>query len=165
MKRLILFRHGKSDWDVSFANDHGRPLAGRGVKAARQMGMLLSGAGQVPELVVSSTAVRAKTTAELAISAGAWDSELQFTDVLYASSPPRVLGFLQELPDSVEDVMLVGHEPTWSGLISAFTGAWAKMPTAAMAAIQFPTTSRWRELRFESGQLIWLLQPKLFLNN
>jgi phosphohistidine phosphatase len=165
VKRLILFRHGKSDWDVSFANDHARPLAERGVNAARQMGRLLSDASQVPELIVSSTAVRARTTVELAIGAGQWDSELQLTDVLYASSPPGTLGFLQELPDSVEDVMLVGHEPTWSGLTSAFTGARVKIPTAAMVAIQFASTMRWRELRFDSGQLIWLLQPRLFENS
>lgn len=161
MKRLILFRHGKSDWDASFSKDHARPLAGRGIKAARKMGKLLSQASQVPDLVISSTAVRARSTAELAMEAGQWSTELQFSDVLYASSPSRVLGFLQQLPDACEQVLLVGHEPTWSGLVSEFTGATAHMPTAAMAAMQFPI-SRWQDLRFDSGELIWLLQPKFF---
>ena len=161
MKRLILFRHGKSDWDVSFAKDHARPLAGRGVRAARQMGKLLSKASRVPDLVVASTAVRARNTAEIAMEAGQWSSQLQLSDDLYASSPSRVLLFLQQLHDDPQTVMLVGHEPTWSGLVSRFTGANARMPTAAMAAMQFPVV-RWKDLRFGSGELLWLLQPKFF---
>lgn len=161
MKRLILFRHGKSDWDASYSNDHGRPLADRGIKAAKQMGKLLAAASEVPELVVSSTAERARKTAELALEAGRWDAQIQLSDVLYASSPSRTLAFLQTLPDACEQVMLVGHEPTWSGLVSAFSGARVRMPTAAMAAVQLPV-SQWRDLRFDSGELVWLLQPKLF---
>lgn len=161
MKRLILFRHGKSDWDASFSNDHDRPLAGRGIKAARKMGKLLSQASQVPDLVISSTAVRARSTAELAIEAGQWSAKLQLSDALYASSPSRVLEFLQQLSDDHDQVMLVGHEPTWSGLVSGFTGANVRMPTAAMAAMKFPV-SCWQELGFDSGELIWLLQPKFF---
>ncbi|WP_457665176.1 SixA phosphatase family protein [Thiolapillus sp.] len=161
MKRLILFRHGKSDWDASFAKDHARPLAGRGVRAARQMGKLLSRASQVPDLIISSTAVRARTTAETAMEAGRWPARLQLSDELYASTPSRVLLLLQQLPNDLPSVMLVGHEPTWSGLVSHFTGANARMPTAAMAAMQFPL-ARWKDLRFGSGELLWLLQPKFF---
>jgi len=161
MKRLILFRHGKSDWDASFSQDHARPLAGRGIEAARQMGMLLSKASQPPDLIVSSTAVRARTTAELAMEAGRWSAPLQLSDDLYASSPSKVLVFVRDLADACERVMLVGHEPTWSGLVSRFTGARARMPTAAMVAMQFPV-SRWQDLHFDSGELLWLLQPKFF---
>ncbi|WP_456405900.1 SixA phosphatase family protein [Thiolapillus sp.] len=161
MKRLILFRHGKSNWDASFSNDHDRPLAGRGVEAAKQMGKLLAAASQVPELIISSTAVRARTTVELAMEAGRWEAELQLSEKLYASSTTRMLTFLQTLPDACDQVMLVGHEPTWSGLVTRFTGARARMPTAAMASMRFPAT-RWQELRFDSGELTWLLQPKLF---
>jgi len=161
LKRLILFRHGKSDWDASFSNDHDRPLTERGIKTARQMGKLLATASQVPELVISSTAERASRTAELALEAGRWSAELQRSGVLYASSPARILTFLQQLPDICGQVMLVGHEPTWSGLVRAFTGAQVRMPTAAMAAMQFPIM-QWQDLAFDSGELIWLLQPKFF---
>ncbi len=161
MKRLILFRHGKSDWDARFPDDHARPLAERGVRAAKQMGKLLAASSQVPELIVSSTAVRARSTAELAMEAGQWTAELHFSDVLYAASPARILAFLHQLPNAGDEVMLVGHEPTWSGLIYGFSGARVRVPTASMVAIQFPG-AHWQDLHFDSGELIWLLQPKLF---
>ncbi|WP_456417270.1 SixA phosphatase family protein [Thiolapillus sp.] len=161
MKRLILFRHGKSDWNARFPDDHSRPLTERGSKAARQMGKLLAVSSQVPRLIISSTAVRARSTVELAMEAGQWTAELQFSDVLYASSPARVLAFLHQLPDAEEEVMLVGHEPTWSGLVYGFSGARVRVPTAAMVAMQFPG-EHWQDLHFDSGELIWLLQPKFF---
>ncbi len=125
------------------------------------MGKLLSASSQMPELIISSTAVRAKSTTELAMEAGQWPAELQFSDVLYASSPARILAFVQRLPDTCESVMLVGHEPTWSGLVYGFSGARVRIPTAAMVAMQFPVAS-WQDLHFDSGEMLWLLQPKFF---
>ena len=71
MKTLILFRHGKSDWDSEEPSDHDRPLAKRGRKAAKAMGKFLALAGQVPDSAVTSSAVRARSTLEIAMEAGA----------------------------------------------------------------------------------------------
>ena len=71
-KKLILFRHAKSDWDSGAASDHARPLARRGVEAARVMGKFLMSAGEVPDQVLCSTAVRAMATVQLAAKAGGW---------------------------------------------------------------------------------------------
>jgi phosphohistidine phosphatase len=57
MRSLILFRHGKSDWDAPYGSDHERPLAHRGKEAAICMGRMLSQAGQAPDLAVSSSAL------------------------------------------------------------------------------------------------------------
>ena len=70
MKTLLVMRHAKSDWGAPLGDDHERPLADRGVKAARRMGCFLTDSGSVPQLVISSTAVRARTTAELAAEPG-----------------------------------------------------------------------------------------------
>ena len=67
MKSVILFRHGKSDWNASYGSDHDRPLNSRGIKAAKKMGLFLSTKNQIPDIVISSTATRAKTTAQLAM--------------------------------------------------------------------------------------------------
>ncbi|SVD23980.1 uncharacterized protein METZ01_LOCUS376834, partial [marine metagenome] len=56
MRSVIMFRHGKSDWDADYGPDHDRPLAKRGIKAAKKMGKYLAGLDQVPHIVVSSTA-------------------------------------------------------------------------------------------------------------
>ncbi len=163
MRKLILFRHGKSDWDADFRSDHERPLNGRGTRAARLMGKLLARTGEQPTLVVSSTATRAATTAQLAMKAGNWHAEYRRDRGLYAASPSSMLEYIRQLPDHHGSIMLVGHEPTWSGLVSAFTGAQARMPTAAMACIRF-SVGRWHDLRFGGGELLWLLKPRLFEN-
>ena len=74
MRSLILFRHGKSDWDAPFASDHERPLTNRGKEAARLMGRFLQQTGQIPDLAVSSSAQRARDTQQLAARAGHWKS-------------------------------------------------------------------------------------------
>ncbi len=66
MKTLIFFRHGKSDWDAEYHGDHNRPVAKRGRKAAKLMGRFLASTGQVPDSVVTSSALRARSTFELA---------------------------------------------------------------------------------------------------
>lgn len=161
MKCLILFRHGKSDWGASFAGDHARPLAGRGEKAAKRMGQLLASAGQVPELAITSTAVRARTTLDLAMEAGGWRCERIQSDELYGASTQTVLNYLQTQPNRYDSLMLVGHEPGWSWLVQQFTGGQVRMPTAAMARIDLPVND-WSDVVFGSGELIWLLQPKFF---
>jgi len=61
MKTMLWMRHGKSDWDAGYGRDHDRPLATRGEKAAKAMGTALANAGFLPDFVLSSTAVRART--------------------------------------------------------------------------------------------------------
>jgi Phosphohistidine phosphatase SixA len=83
---IILFRHGKSDWNANYASDHERPVSKRGIKAAKKMGRYLSNIDQVPGLTISSTALRARNTAELAINAGKWSSDLVLEKKIYESS-------------------------------------------------------------------------------
>ncbi|MGA1474142.1 MAG: SixA phosphatase family protein, partial [Prochlorothrix sp.] len=107
-KQLILFRHGKSNWDADYATDLDRPLAKRGIKAAKAMGKLLRQADHVPQIVRSSPAVRARTTAELAHKAGDWDCLLTLAPELYETTPDRMLTYLKTVPDSIDRLLLVG---------------------------------------------------------
>ena len=71
MPTLMVMRHAKSDWDAEYAGDINRPLNDRGIRSARSDGTSLGqSAAMVPELVISSPAVRARTTAEFAIESG-----------------------------------------------------------------------------------------------
>ena len=72
MKTVILFRHGKANWNKEFLNDHDKTLAPRGIKDAKKMGKYLSQNNNIPDLVISSTAIRAKSTANLAMKMGNW---------------------------------------------------------------------------------------------
>lgn len=161
MRSLILFRHGKSDWDAPFANDHERPLSGRGREAARLMGRFLNHTHQVPDLAVSSSALRARDTMHLAARAGSWRSTLRIDSALYATSPAAMLRWLGTLDDATTTVLLTGHEPTWSDLASQLIGhAVVRMPTGSMLRVDFDRES-WSVVERGGGELRWLLPPKL----
>ncbi|MBN1444394.1 MAG: histidine phosphatase family protein [Planctomycetes bacterium] len=162
LKRLLFFRHGKSDWSAPAQGDHERPLNARGSKAARIMGRFLSRAGQVPPRVISSSAVRALSTLELAREAGGWECDVRVTPALYEATPADVIEEIRSEPDASESLLLVGHEPTWSAMIGLLCqGITARFPTAAMARVDLSISS-WREARLGGGQLVWLVPPKLF---
>ncbi len=161
LKSIFIFRHGKSDWKADYSADHERPVAARGRRAARLMGRLLRYTSQIPDLVITSSAVRARTTADLAVEAGEWPVTLHVEPSLYGADTSTVLALIRAQPESLESVMLVGHEPTCSacaGLLSG--GSDVRFPTAAMARIDF-TIDSWPQIRPGSGQLIWLLPPKV----
>ncbi len=159
-KTLILFRHAKSGWDSDTGLDHDRPLANRGIKAAKAMGKLLTEVGHPPELAISSTAVRARTTLELAVKGGGWPCRTETDERLYESNPPAAVKFIHALPRDVSSVMLVGHEPTWSELTSLLTGGvTVRFPTAAMVRIDFAGES-WSAIQPGAGELVWFIPPR-----
>lgn len=162
-KRLLLFRHAKSDWHAGIPDDHERPLTKRGSEAARIMGRVLAAADQLPDLVVTSSAVRARTTVELAHEAGGWRCPVETSDALYDTDAASVLEEIRKLPDAAAGVLLAGHEPTWSELASRLIGGGdLRFPTAALARLDLDV-ARWRDATFGCGALVWLLQPKFFV--
>lgn len=158
MRQLLLMRHAKSDWDADYGHDHERPLNNRGVRSAKVMGRLLAGSGLEPLLVVSSTAVRARTTAQLAAQAGSWAAPIQLDRVLYDGGPDGVIERTAQTPD-VERLMLVGHQPTWSLLVELLTGTRTDMKTASVAVIDFDIET-WRELPGHPGELAAVHHPR-----
>ncbi len=161
MPELLIMRHAKSSWDSGEEDDHARPLAPRGLKAARLMGRFLTDAGRVPALSVCSTAVRARRTLELAAETGGWDLEVRHERRLYLTDAPTVLSVLAELDGAPDRVLLVGHEPWCSELVSMLTGGGrVRFPTGAVALIDLGDRS-WAAIERGSGELKWLLTPKL----
>lgn len=157
----MLMRHAKSDWDSGIADDFGRPLARRGVNAAERMGRVVRELGLVPDLVVSSPANRARSTAELARITGGWDSRLVLDDALYGASVADTLAAAMRHGGTFERIMLVGHQPTWSMTVRHLTGTSVDMRTATIADIELSATD-WAELSESSGTLVSLLGPSDF---
>lgn len=164
MKILILLRHGKSDWRADFAHDHERPLSDRGVRASRRMGRFLATAGPKPDRVISSTAVRTRSTAELVVGSAGWNLEIEQRRELYGTGPSGVLDVLRGLPPDPDRpdscILLVGHEPTWSSLASLLIGGGhlaVKTATAAWIELAIPA---WGEVASGTGELRMLLPPR-----
>ncbi len=164
MRSVVFFRHGKSDWEAGQGDDHERPLANRGRKAARLMGRFLAHAGEVPDLVLTSTAARARTTAEFAAAAGAWGCALVASRDLYQGGPEAVLRQVRGTAPEVATLLLVGHEPTFSErACRPIGGGRLRLPTAAAARIDFDV-DRWEEVSEGKGELAWLVTPRVLKN-
>lgn len=160
MKTLLILRHAKSAWGNSQLSDHDRPLNGRGQYDAPRMGAWLKQKNMVPELIISSTAERALTTAELVAQACEFEGELRPTRDFYLAGPPDYIKTLNELPDSYERVMIVGHNPGMEELVALLTDKDRPMTTANVAVVELPIAS-WRELTiFSDGRLKHDWRPK-----
>tara|TARA_B100000900_G_scaffold315976_1_gene274894 strand:+ start:1849 stop:2358 length:510 start_codon:yes stop_codon:yes gene_type:complete len=160
MKSILLFRHGKSDWNANYEMDHDRPLSKRGVKAAKVMGIYLFKIQQIPDLIISSTALRAKTTAQTAKKFGQWNSELILDNNIYNCSADQLLSILSQQDPKINLICIVGHQPIFSHFLSKMTSSsWIKLPTASMVRIDLPF-KHWGELKFGKGVLSWMRRPK-----
>ena len=161
MPELLIMRHAKSDWGVGLASDRERPLAPRGVKAAKRMGKFLTKVGAAPDLILSSPAVRARTTAEFANKAGRWAAPMEIVPSFYGGGWADVVEAVLAAGDSAERILVTGHEPTWSDLVSVLTGgSQIAMPTAAVACIAFAGDG-WAGLGPNCGELQWQITPAL----
>lgn len=160
MKTLLILRHAKSDWSDSSLADHDRPLNKRGKADAPRMGALIRTEGLTPDLILSSTAVRAHRTAELAADACGYAGEILTSRAMYHAGPEEYLQTLRELAEAEEIVMIVGHNPGMEELVDALTGESVTMTTANLAQVELPIRS-WRDLRpGVQGKLIALWRPK-----
>lgn len=160
MKRLLLLRHGKSDWDSGAPTDHDRPLAGRGRKAARAIGRFMALAELVPDYAITSSAVRARTTLELAMEAGDWTCPVTTTRDFYHAGVEGVLGVVAESSDDHQSVLVVGHQPTWGAIAEWLTGGSLRMATGTLVGIDLHGAS-WQSIRPGLGELALVIPPRL----
>ncbi len=165
MKTILLLRHGKSDWDADFADDHERPLAKRGEKGARKMGRFLTTSRSVPDRAITSSATRTRQTLAIAAEAGGWTGPARVTDALYEADADAVLREIQSEPDDADTVVVVGHEPWSSRLVSVLIGGGAvQMKTASVARIDVEVEA-WADVQPGRGTLAFLLAPSALRPN
>jgi phosphohistidine phosphatase len=165
MRRLYLLRHAKSSWDDPTFADHDRPLAPRGRRAAKVMAEHLGRKGIAPELVLCSPATRTRQTLKRLAPGLGKNAEVRIEPELYAAPAADLLRVLHEVPDEVESVMLIGHNPGIQDLALSLarTGSEipqlrGKFPTAALATLGLSGT--WRELAPGGAELVSLVKPK-----
>jgi phosphohistidine phosphatase len=164
VKTILLMRHAKSDWDASYSSDHDRPLAARGHRSAVVMGRVLTAWDEIPGLVITSSAARARATAEEVTRAGSWKAPIVVDQELYGSGPATVLGVAERSATDEERIMLVGHEPTWSMLAELITGGRVEMRTAGVAAIDL-LADTWQGLGEARGWLRFVVNPRMFFGS
>ena len=158
MKSLLVLRHAKSSWKRSELSDHDRPLNRRGKRDAPRMGRLIRDSDLVPDLILSSSAVRARNTALAIAEACGHACEVRVLRELYLAEPEDYALLLEKLPDSRSSAMVVGHNPGLEELVEALSGEHQVLPTAALAWIDLPI-ERWSELALDGSSRLrqaWL---------
>ena len=159
MKTLLILRHAKSSWADASLDDRERPLNARGRRDAPRMGDLLRDASLVPDVIITSDAIRAHTTALAAAEAMGYAGDIIVEPLLYHASPEDVVPVLQTLPDAnARTVMIVGHNPGLEGLIQQLTGEQHNLPTAALVHLEVPIEA-WDEFKASTHATlvaIWL---------
>jgi phosphohistidine phosphatase len=166
MRRLWLLRHAKSSWDDPSLDDHERPLAPRGRRDAAAMATHVRGAGVRPDLVLCSSAVRARDTLTGVMPGLGPDLRIVVERSLYTFEPRRLADALAAVTDRAEALMLVGHNPAIQGLAERLASdgedlarLHAKYPTCALATIDLEIAS-WADLASGAGRLVAFVTPR-----
>lgn len=161
MKILFLTRHAESAWAQSQLSDHDRPLNERGEHDARRMAVHLAANYPPPQRIVSSTALRAATTARiLGQGIGYPLQDIQYRPDLYLADPGTLLATARVLGDDLDAAMLVAHNPGMTDAINLLCdAALESLPTCGVARIGFDA-GNWRELSPGNGRLLSLDAPK-----
>ena len=146
MKTLLVLRHAKSSWADSALDDHERPLNARGEEDAPRIASFARDEGLVPELILSSDAVRAyRTAADMVDATG---GRLLLDPRLYHATAADIFAIVPTVvPDDAGALMIVGHNPGLEALIAQLTGEWESLPTAALVQIELPIVEGAYELR------------------
>jgi phosphohistidine phosphatase len=165
VKRIYLLRHAKSSWKDDQLRDHDRPLAGRGKRAAKAMARHLRDEGIDPQLVLCSTARRARDTLER-IEPALGRRTVHVERDLYGASAQALLERLRAVPDRVGSVMVIGHNPGLEDLALELArdgplvgDVEAKFPTAALATLTFAGSS-WARLGPAEADLVAFVRPR-----
>ena len=168
MKTLYLLRHAKSSWDDPSLADHDRPLSGRGRHAAPRMGAFLREGGHAPDLVLCSTSERTRQTLAAVLEELDAEPAIDWDGDLYLAGPREMLDQLRAVPDTVESVLMVGHNPGTAMLADTLCARGApndlnllraRFHTAGLAIIDLEV-DRWEETQRDCGRLLSFTRPR-----
>ena len=169
MRRLMLLRHAKSDWSKPGERDHDRSLATRGRADAPRVGAYMASHGLVPDLIICSTARRARETCDLVVPAFAKAPRVVHDAGIYDNNPDALFNVVRNVEPDVQVLLLVGHNPSFQGFADAMAASGhgdarqrlrEKFPTATLAVIDFPVDA-WSDIHPHSGRLDRLISPRL----
>ncbi len=152
-------RHAKSSWSHDLT-DYERPLNGRGKQNAPMMGEHLKAQGRTPDLVLCSSAKRARQTAKAVHAASGCETELIQVEDFYLAEPDVYIEALSERNSAADVILVVGHNPGVAELLEILTGDFDAYPTGTIAEIELPIAN-WAALSDETaGTLKNLWKPR-----
>lgn len=162
MKTIYLMRHGKSSWWDYEISDHERPLLPAGIKNTKKIASFLKGKNISPDLIISSTAIRAFESSKIVASDLAYPTnKIKTTKDIYLSDEENIFNAIFELDNSINSVMIFGHNPTFTDIVNIFKRPKIEnLPTSGFAAISF-TTEKWEDIPISKFKFDFLITPKM----
>ncbi|MDF1581468.1 MAG: histidine phosphatase family protein [Desulfuromonadales bacterium] len=160
MKYLTLLRHAKSSWKDPGCDDFDRSLNKRGRQDAPLIGGRLAMLGEVPEVIISSPARRARNTADLVAAAlPCQPLAIRYEPRIYEAVLGTLIEIVNQLDDDWQNVMLVGHNPGLTDLVNAFAPCKIdNIVTCGLVKLAFRVDS-WRDIQFNGGRLLFYEYP------
>jgi phosphohistidine phosphatase len=159
MKQLYIIRHAKSSWKEISLDDFERPLNKRGKTDAPFMGTKLKEKNVMPDLVLSSPALRAKTTAQIIAKKIEFKKEIVLNEDIYESSVSELHKIVSEIDDKNRVVFLFGHNPSLNMLAQHYLNFNENIPTCGIVKIEFDCDS-WSDINAKNARLISFDYPK-----
>jgi phosphohistidine phosphatase len=159
-KQLLLIRHAKSDWGNADLRDFDRPLNKRGKANAPEMAERLVKQKITPQLIVSSPAKRAITTA--GYFAEAWKIapiDIQKESSIYEASIKTLVSIINQFENKFNRIALFGHNPGLTDLVNYFDSYLENMPTCSVVLLEFPFDD-WRMVSADTGKILLFDYPK-----
>src|SRR5688572_18148452 len=138
MKRLLILRHAKSSWADSSIDDWQRPLNERGLRDAPRAGAWLREHGIEPDIIITSDAVRARTTAQAVAKAAGYSGDIVSDPSLYHAKVDDLLHALNNVSDDAKAVLIVGHNPGLEELVRALSAEYHGLVTTALVELELP---------------------------
>ena len=163
MKTVYVVRHGKSSWENPNLPDHFRKLLPLGEDRTRKVAKHLKLKFINPELIITSSAIRALETAKIVAAELHYpQDQININATFYKAGREEILETLFDLPNEIEKVMIVGHNPTFTILVNSFLepeNQIGNLPTSAVAAIRFKA-DHWEDIENVNNRLEFLIKPK-----
>ena len=155
MKTLLILRHAKAVPKDQNLSDQDRPLDKVGEDDALRMGKLMKDKDIIPSFIISSTALRAKTTAKLVAERCGYQGDIVLDQSLYEAKPKDCLAILEILSDKYSTILMVGHNPTVEDIVQMLTDSpdVVTMPSCALAHINL-LIEKWSDLSGKESKII-----------
>ena len=163
MKKLYVIRHAKSSWKDFSLDDFDRPLNKRGKLNAPFMGALLKKKKVKPDLILSSPALRAKTTAEVIAKELECVKKIVYDEEIYEASAETLHKILIKIDDKHGIVFLFGHNPGLNDLAWKYVAFDKNIPTCGVVEVAFDT-QKWSDIDSSNTELMAFEYPKKYKN-
>ncbi len=159
MKTLFLLRHAKSHGKDETLPDFDRPLTRRGKRTAETAGHYLRSNASVPELILSSPAIRTRETTEIVVKAAKWTTEVRYDQRIYAADGTRLAEVVAQIENDWKVVLIVAHNPAIEELVLLLTGNREQIPAGSVAKIKVKA-NKWGNAVDKRATLEWLVTPR-----